>query len=95
MVVAAVVGALATADLLNRGFLERLDLRVSEIVSSWGLSYSAAYPLVWLVTQLGGRVTISVVLAVLVAYLGWRRRTWLPLARVLLAFALLTLAVYT
>jgi membrane-associated phospholipid phosphatase len=94
MVVSAVVGALVTADLLSRGFLERLDLRVSEIVSSWGLSHSAAYPLVWLVTQLGGRVTISVVLAVLVAYLGWRRRTWLPLARVLLALALLTLAVY-
>jgi undecaprenyl-diphosphatase len=34
------------------------------------------------------------VLAVLVAYLGWRRQTWLPLARVLLALALLTLAVY-
>ena len=36
---------------------------------------SAAYPVVWVVTQLGGRVTILVVLAVLVGYLGWRRRT--------------------
>jgi membrane-associated phospholipid phosphatase len=94
MTLAVVVGGLVTADLLSRGVLERLDLRVSEIVSHWGLSHSGAYPLVWLVTQVGGRVTILVVLGALVAYLGWRRRAWLPLARVLLALALLTVAVY-
>ena len=94
MVVALLVGAAVTADLLGRGFLERMDLRVSEIVSDWGLADSAVYPLVWLVTQLGGRVTILAVLAVLVGYLGWTRRTWLPLIRVLVALALLTLAVY-
>ena len=41
----------------------------------------------WLVTQLGGRGTILAVLAVLVGYLAWRRRTWLPLVRVLVALA--------
>lgn len=94
MVVALVVGAAVTADLLSRGVLERLDLRVSEIVSSWGLAHSDAYPVVWLITQFGGRVTILVVLAALVAYLGWRRSAWLPVIRVLLALALLTVAVY-
>ena len=65
-----VVGALVTADLLTRGWLERMDLRVSDVISGWGLRDSAAFPLVWVVTQLGGRVTILVVLAVLVGYLG-------------------------
>ena len=36
-------------------------------------------------TQLGGRVTILGVLAMLVGYLAWSRRTWVPLVRVLLA----------
>ncbi|MCU1668874.1 MAG: Phosphoesterase PA-phosphatase [Blastococcus sp.] len=94
MVVALIVGVLVTADLLRRGFLERLDLRASEIVSHWGLADSGAYPVVWLVTQVGGRVTILAVLAALVGYLGWRRRVLLPLVRVLLALALLTVTVY-
>jgi membrane-associated phospholipid phosphatase len=94
MVGALVVGGLVTADLLTRGVLERLDLRVSEIVSDWGLRDGAAFPFVWVVTQVGGRGTILAVLAVLVGYLAWRRRAWLPLLRVLLALALLTLVVY-
>jgi membrane-associated phospholipid phosphatase len=91
---ALLVGAAVTVDLLQRGFLERMDLRVSEIVSDWRLTDSPAYPVVWLITQLGGRVAILAVLAVLVGYLGWRRHTWLPLVRVLVALGLLTLAVY-
>lgn len=91
---ALVAGTLVTVDLLSRGRLERMDLRVSEIVSDWGLRDSAAYPLVWVLTQLGGRVTILVVLAGLVAHLAWRRGTWLPLVRVVLAFALLTAGIY-
>ena len=71
-----------------------MDLRVSEVVSDWDLQDSAAYPLVWVVTQLGGRATILVVLAGLVGYLAWRRRTLLPLVRVLVALALLTAVVY-
>jgi membrane-associated phospholipid phosphatase len=94
LVLALLVAGLVTADLLAHGFLERIDLRISEEVSDWGLSDSAAYPALWLVTQLGGRGAIVLVLAVLVGWLGWRRRTWLPLRRVLLAFVVLTLAVY-
>jgi membrane-associated phospholipid phosphatase len=94
MLVALVVGALVTLDLLTSGVSERLDVRVSDVVKGWGLADSAVYPLVWLVTQLGGRVTILVVLAGLVGYLAWRRRTLLPLLRVLTAVVLLTGVVY-
>ena len=94
LVTALLVGGLVTLDLFTRGWLERMDLRVSEIVSDWGLAKSAAYPFVWAVTQVGGRVSILVVLAGLVGYLAWRRRTWLPLLRVLVAVALLTVTVY-
>ena len=94
MVAALVVGAVVTADLLARGPIERFDLRVSEVVSDWNLRDSAAFPFVWVVTQVGGRVSILAVLAVLVGYLAWRRRTWLPLVRVLTALALLTVVVY-
>jgi membrane-associated phospholipid phosphatase len=94
MVAALVVGAVVTADLLSRGPIERFDLRVSEVVSDWNLRDSGAFPFVWVVTQVGGRVSILAVLAVLVGYLAWRRRTWLPLVRVLTALALLTVVVY-
>jgi membrane-associated phospholipid phosphatase len=91
---ALIVGALVTTELLAGHVLQRLDQRVSGLVDGWRLRDSVAYPLVWAVTQLGGRATILAVLAVLVAYLGWRRRTWLPLLRVLLALGVLTLGVY-
>jgi len=94
MAVALVVGTLVTADLLTLGWLERMDLRVAETVGNWGLQDSGAYWFVWVVTQVGGRATILVVLAVLVGYLAWSRRTWLPLLRVLTALALLTVVVY-
>lgn len=94
VVVALAVLVAEIVDLLSRGALERLDAWISEIVSQWALVGSGAYPGVWLLTQLGGRVTILVVLGVLVGYLAWRRRTWLPLARVVVAFGLLTLSVY-
>jgi len=94
LVVALLTGTLVTVDLLAGGVLERLDLRISDAIGDWGLRDSAAYPAVWLVTQVGGRATILGVLAVLVGYLAWRRRTWLPLLRVLLALATLTLGVY-
>jgi membrane-associated phospholipid phosphatase len=94
MLAALVVGGLVTADLLTRGALERMDLQVSEVISDWGLRDSAAFPAVWVLTQLGGRATILVVLAGLVSYLAWRRHTWLPLVRVLVALALLTAVVY-
>lgn len=88
------VAAGVTADLLSRGRVERMDLRVSEIVDSWGLRHSAAYWPVWAVTQLGGRAFLLIVLAGLIGYLAVQRRTLLPLARVLLAVALLTAVIY-
>ena len=94
LAVAAVVTAVVTVDLLSRGWLEWMDLRVSEVVSSWGLRDSAAYWPVWAVTQLGGRGFILLMLAGLVGYVCWTRRTLLPLLRVLLALALLTAVVY-
>jgi PAP2 superfamily len=95
LAVALVVAVAVTADLLGGGVLERMDLRVSEVVSAWDLKDSAAYWPVWAVTQLGGRGFILIVLAGLVGYLGWRFRTVVPLVRVLLALALLTVAVYS
>ncbi|RBY88187.1 phosphoesterase PA-phosphatase [Blastococcus sp. TBT05-19] len=92
--VSFLVGALITADLLADGRMLRLDLRVSEIVSDWGLRDADAYPAVWLVTQLGGRVTILVVLAGLVGYLLWRRGAWVPALRVVIAVAVLTAGIY-
>ena len=94
MLAALVVGGLVTLDLLTYGASERFDVRVSDVVRDWGLADSAAYPLVWLVTQLGGRGTILVVLAGLVGYLAFTRRTLLPLVRVLVALVLLTGTVY-
>jgi membrane-associated phospholipid phosphatase len=94
MVVAAVVTAAVTLDLLSRGWLEWMDLRVSELVSSWGIKDSGWYWPVWAVTQLGGRGFILIVLAGLVGYLCWSRRTLLPLLRVLLALVLLTAVIY-
>ena len=92
---ALVLAVLVTADLLTLGVSERLDLRVSEVVSSWRLAETAAYPAVWLVTQIGGRATLVVVLAALVLWLARCRRTWVPLRRALLALVLLTLVVYS
>ena len=94
MLAALLGGSLITADLLTGGVLERLDLRISHVIGGWGLRESAAYPFVWAVTQLGGRATILGVLAILVGYLAWSRRTWLPLMRVLLALGTLTVGVY-
>ena len=94
LLLALVVGSLVTADVLSRGLLERMDLRVSDVISSWELRDSAAFPFLWVLTQLGGRVAILVVLAVLVGYLAWRRHTWLPVVRVLVALGLLTVVVY-
>jgi membrane-associated phospholipid phosphatase len=94
LAVALVVGSLVTADLLTRGWLERMDLQVSEVISDWNLQDSAAFPFLWVLTQLGGRVAILAVLAVLVGYLAWRKYTWLPLVRVLIALGLLTVVVY-
>jgi membrane-associated phospholipid phosphatase len=94
VLVSLAVAVGVTADLLGRGVLERLDVEVSAVVSDWGLRDSPAYWPVWAVTQIGGRGTILIVLAGLVGWLCVRRRTLLPLVRVLVALALLTVVVY-
>ena len=94
LLLSALVTLGVTVDLLNRGWLERMDLRVSEVVSVWDLRHSDAYWGVWAFTQAGGRGFILIVLAALVGWLAVRRRTLVPLVRVLMALALLTAVVY-
>ena len=94
MALALVVGSLVTAELLAGSVLERIDLRVSAVVSEWDLQDSAGYWPTWALTQLGGRGTILIVLVVLLAYLAWRGRTVVPVVRVLMALVLLTVVVY-
>jgi hypothetical protein len=94
LLLAALVTLAVTVDLLSRGWLERMDLRVSEVVSVWDLRHSDAYWFVWAFTQAGGRGFILIVLAALVGWLAVRRRTLVPLVRVLMALALLTAVVY-
>jgi membrane-associated phospholipid phosphatase len=83
-----------SADLLTGGVLERLDLRFSGVARGWDLRHSAAYPLVWLLTQAGGRVTLVAVLAAVAGWLAWRHGVWRPAARAVLALGVLTVAVY-
>jgi membrane-associated phospholipid phosphatase len=94
LLLAALVTVGVTVDLLAGGWLERLDLQVSEVVSVWDLRNSDAYWFVWLFTQAGGRGFILIVLAGLVGWLALRRHTLVPLVRVLVALALLTAVVY-
>lgn len=94
LVLAALVTVGVTVNLLSRGWLERMDLRVSEVTSVWALRDSWAYWPIWVVTQIGGRVTILVVLAGLVGWLAVRQRTLVPLVRVVVALVLLTTVVY-
>ena len=91
---AALLTVGVTIDLLGHGRLERMDLEVSAVVSDWDLRNSDAYWLVWAFTQAGGRGFILIVLAALVGWLGVRRRTLVPLVRVLVALVLLTAVVY-
>jgi membrane-associated phospholipid phosphatase len=93
-VVAGLVTLGVTVDLLNQVWLEQVDLEVSEVVKTWDLRHSDAYWFVWAFTQAGGRGFILIVLAGLVGWLAVRRRTLVPLVRVLLALALLTAVVY-
>ena len=94
LVLAALVTVGVTADLLSGGRLERLDLRVSAVVSVWDLRHSGAYWFVWLFTLAGVRGFILIVMAGLVTWLAVRRRTLVPLIRVLMALVLLTAVVY-
>jgi membrane-associated phospholipid phosphatase len=94
LLVAVAVAVAVTADLLAGGVLEDVDRRVAEVIDSWGLRDSAAYPVLWLLSQVGGRGTIVVTVGVLAVWLAWRRRTLRPPLRVVGALALLTVVVY-
>jgi len=94
LVLSALVTLGVTIDLLNQGWLEHVDLAVSDVVKGWDLRHSDAYWGVWVFTQAGGRGFILIVLAGLVGWLAVRRRTLVPLFRVLVALALLTAVVY-
>jgi membrane-associated phospholipid phosphatase len=94
LAVAAVVLVAVTVDLLTGGVLEALDLRVSGVVDGWDLRHSALYWPVWVFTQAGGRGTVLIVLAGLVAWTAVRRRTYVPALRILAALVLLTAVVY-
>jgi membrane-associated phospholipid phosphatase len=95
LLAAAVVTLVVTLDVLGRGITERVDVAVSDHVSEWGLRDSGAYGPLWVVTQIGGRGTMLIVLACLIGWLAVRRRTLLPLPRVLLALVLLSVVVYS
>jgi membrane-associated phospholipid phosphatase len=94
MALAAAITVAVSVDLLGHGWLLHLDLRVSRVVDGWDLRHGHAYWVVWLFTQLGGRGFIVAVLAVLAGWLAWRRRTLVPVIRVLVALALLTGVIY-
>jgi membrane-associated phospholipid phosphatase len=96
LLVSALLVTAVTVDLLNRGWLERMDLDVSEVISAWYLRNSDAYWPIWVLTQAGGRGFIVIVLVALVGWLAWRRRPVVPLvlARLVIALVLLTTVVY-
>lgn len=85
-----------TLDLILAGPLSRFDEVVADLVGGWRVGDSQIlYGIGWTITQIGGqRVLILVVMAVLVGYLCWTRRTLQPLVRTLLALFLLTITVY-
>jgi membrane-associated phospholipid phosphatase len=94
LLLAALTTLWVSVDLLGGGWLEHVDTEVSDVVKGWGLRDSGAYWFIWAFTQAGGRGFILIVLAGLVGWLAVRRRTMLPLVRVLVALALLTAVVY-
>jgi len=93
-VLAALVTLGVTVDLLVGGWLEPVDVAVSDVLKGWDLRHSDGYWAMWLLTQAGGRGFILIVLAGLVTWFAVRQRTVVPLVRVLMALALLTAVVY-
>jgi membrane-associated phospholipid phosphatase len=71
-----------------------VDHWVSDHVADWGLRDSAAYKPLWMVTQIGGRASMLLVLACLIGWLAGRHRSILPLLRIVLALVLLSVVVY-
>jgi membrane-associated phospholipid phosphatase len=86
-----------TLDLILAGPMSYFDEFVADRVGAWrvGDDNPIVYGICWAITQIGGqRVLILLVMAALVGYLCWTRRTLQPLVRTLLALVLLTVTVY-
>lgn len=84
-----------SVDVLLRGPWTRLDASLSSQLAGSGLSHrpwpgDALYAL----TLFGGRAEVLVVVGGFALLLAWRRRTWEPVARLVVALVLLTLTVY-
>ncbi len=89
------VVAWITLDVLWRGPWTRLDAAISGRVHGWGLR-GRVWPdhLLYALTLFGGRAEILVLVGGFALILSWRRRTWQPLLRFVVALALLTVTVY-
>jgi len=85
-----------TLDLILQGPASAFDEFVSDAVGKWEVGDNDfRYGICWTITQIGGqRALILIVMAVLVSYLCWTRKTLQPLVRTLVALLLLTVTVY-
>ena len=88
------VTVVVTADLLSRGRLERMDLRVSEVVSDWDLRDSGAYWSSGSSPRPAGAGSSSSCWPAWWATSPSAGGRCCPLVRVLIALALLTVVVY-
>ncbi|MDQ3475363.1 MAG: phosphatase PAP2 family protein [Actinomycetota bacterium] len=97
VLVSFAVATWLTVDLILDGPMSRFDEFVADRIGPWqvGDDNPLVYGICWTITQIGGqRALILIVMAVLVGYLCWTRRTLQPLARTLVALLLLTITVY-
>ncbi len=96
VLVSFIVALWLTMDVLLAGPMSRFDEVVSDLVGGWELRENPiAYAASWVITQIGGqRALILIVMAGLVGYVCWTRRTLQPLLRTLVALLLLTITVY-
>lgn len=97
LLVSVAVAIWLTLDLILSGPVSRFDEFVADRVGAWrvGEDNAFVYGVCWSITQIGGqRALIIVVMAILVGYLCWTRRTLQPLVRTLVALVLLTVTVY-
>lgn len=84
-----------TLDVLLGGWWVTVDDRVSETMRRIGVRdafWSKAG--VYVFTQLGARGTILVLFVPFVLVLAWRRQSWQPLLRFVVALGLLTVTIY-
>lgn len=91
--VLAVAAALITADVLSGGVLRRLD----QDVDAWNIDarWPELRPVARVLVILGQRGPVAVVVALVVAYVVWRTRSWRPLVLPAAAITLLNLVVGT